>query len=962
MSKVASAAAAMGVGEDQLAAQLSTIISVTKQAPESVGTALRTVYARISDIQAGIEEDGVTLGNYSGKMANLGFNVLDASGHLRDMGTVIEQIGGKWQDLTRQQQINLAQVMAGQRQYSNLIALFDNFQQYNKALETAQNAEGTLQSQQDIYMESTAAHLNQLKAAIENIYDSLINADAMDGVLDDLTTLANLTAQFVDSLGGGGQMLKSLGSIGLMVFSTQIANGINTTITNLENARFQAEQFKASLAEIQEAKNITNNPVTRSLLSNEEQLTRLSRFMSPQQLQVAQSAVTQLQNDIKEIENISDRFYKIQEGAKEAGIQIKDIGNITNDIVAQLKALDLSPVLKNLVKGAGEDVIKDARIVGEQIGEMVKQGIVGSTDQGKAAIQAALDKILNLDATANGEEGINNLIQQYRNGFMELKQVLSDQGVDASFITKLEQELNAENVNLDALQQKLGNLKISAGQTSKGLQEMGNNFQRAFNIESVVRLTGSMSTLVNVTRQLSNIGRIAADDSISGFEKAGQIIGNVITSVSMAIPAVKGLYDALKKIDLARKGSAAITATQVVADKAKEKASKDAAKAKQQQANATNNSANANERDAEMAGVNAGATNAKKMASQGAAGAAGGQVLTEAGGAAGGAASGFAALAGPITAAVVGITLLISVIGMVTSAIKQNREEMIKAKQEQIEAQQEKQAAIEKNQEMIDSIEELNNKYRNGEITRSEMIGSIKDLIEQYGLEKDAIDQLVKSYNNLQGYISKERAEKAMQAAISANKEMDNANALLVDAANNVKTSLGWQMLDGSNRYAIGFGSPSRKVDKGLEEQIQKILSNYDLEGGKSIIVQDTAEGILQGYDRIEEIRKQAEELIATTDYTWDQIKETSIGNAIKWAEEMAEQAQQARAAQEKQHELAGIAYSSAAMADSSNTADFTGVNNAADYIKQRSILISETKRQLQQSDDALAKGIDALL
>jgi len=90
MSKVASAAAAMGVGEDQLAAQLSTIISVTKQAPESVGTALRTVYARISDIQAGIEEDGVTLGNYSGKMAALGFNVLDASGHLRDMGTVIE--------------------------------------------------------------------------------------------------------------------------------------------------------------------------------------------------------------------------------------------------------------------------------------------------------------------------------------------------------------------------------------------------------------------------------------------------------------------------------------------------------------------------------------------------------------------------------------------------------------------------------------------------------------------------------------------------------------------------------------------------------------------------------------------------------------------------------------------------------------------------------------------------------
>jgi len=55
MSKVASAANAMGVGEDKLAAQLSTIISATRQAPESVGTALRTIYARISDIQAGID-------------------------------------------------------------------------------------------------------------------------------------------------------------------------------------------------------------------------------------------------------------------------------------------------------------------------------------------------------------------------------------------------------------------------------------------------------------------------------------------------------------------------------------------------------------------------------------------------------------------------------------------------------------------------------------------------------------------------------------------------------------------------------------------------------------------------------------------------------------------------------------------------------------------------------------------
>jgi TP901 family phage tail tape measure protein len=60
-------------------------------------------------------------------MARLGFNVLDASGNLKDMGDVIEEIGGKWQDLTREQQISLAQTMAGTRQYNNLLTLFDNW-------------------------------------------------------------------------------------------------------------------------------------------------------------------------------------------------------------------------------------------------------------------------------------------------------------------------------------------------------------------------------------------------------------------------------------------------------------------------------------------------------------------------------------------------------------------------------------------------------------------------------------------------------------------------------------------------------------------------------------------------------------------------------------------------------------------------------------------------------------------
>ena len=114
MSKVASAANVMGVDIDQMNAILATTISVTRQAPESVGAAYKTIFARMSTIQAGEEtEDGATLTSYTEKMAALGVSALDTNGKLRDMGDIIEEVGTKWQSWSREQQIAFAQVAAG---------------------------------------------------------------------------------------------------------------------------------------------------------------------------------------------------------------------------------------------------------------------------------------------------------------------------------------------------------------------------------------------------------------------------------------------------------------------------------------------------------------------------------------------------------------------------------------------------------------------------------------------------------------------------------------------------------------------------------------------------------------------------------------------------------------------------------------------------------------------------------
>ena len=225
MSKVASAANLMGVDIDQLNAQLATVVSVTRQAPESVGTAFKTIYARMGDIEAGLDSE-TTLGNYTEKMAEMGFNVLDANGKLRDMGEVIEEIGGKWTTLSREQQVALSQIMAGTRQYNNLLSLFDNWDMYTDALKTSADAAGTLQEQQDIYAESTKAHLQELATATEGVFDSILDANMINSVADALLPIVNGIEQFVDGLGGGIGLLQTFAPLMLKAFGPEIANSI----------------------------------------------------------------------------------------------------------------------------------------------------------------------------------------------------------------------------------------------------------------------------------------------------------------------------------------------------------------------------------------------------------------------------------------------------------------------------------------------------------------------------------------------------------------------------------------------------------------------------------------------------------------------------------------------------------------------------------------------------------------
>ena len=232
-SRVASTAATLGVSQEQLAAQISTIISVTRQAPETVGNSLRTLYSRLADLKMGETlEDGVDLGQFSQAVEDVGVQVLDQTGNLRNMGDIIEDLMVKWQDLSSGQQISLGTTLAGRYQLNSFLTLMNNLEMYQEQLQVATDAAGTLDEQQSVYMDSMAAKINQLTAAGEGLVSTLFNPDDFKPAVDILTQLLNLLTDVINVTGGASNAFLGLASIMAKTFSNQVGRGIANFVQN----------------------------------------------------------------------------------------------------------------------------------------------------------------------------------------------------------------------------------------------------------------------------------------------------------------------------------------------------------------------------------------------------------------------------------------------------------------------------------------------------------------------------------------------------------------------------------------------------------------------------------------------------------------------------------------------------------------------------------------------------------
>ena len=246
-SKVASTASTVGVSTDQLVAQMSTIISVTREAPEAVGNAMKTIYSRLSSLKLGETlEDNVTLNSMTKTLEKIGVQVLDDNNNLRDMGTIIEELQQKWVDLSEAQKMAASVQLAGRYQLNRFLALMNNQDYYKDMMSAAENATGFLNEKQAVYLESLEGHLATLKASIESIATVGLDTDDFNDFLEVLTNITDNIGTTIDAIGGFGPLLEMIGPILLKTFSNNIADSVMRFGSNLEQASIKIKNVEES--------------------------------------------------------------------------------------------------------------------------------------------------------------------------------------------------------------------------------------------------------------------------------------------------------------------------------------------------------------------------------------------------------------------------------------------------------------------------------------------------------------------------------------------------------------------------------------------------------------------------------------------------------------------------------------------------------------------------------------------
>lgn len=245
MSKTASIAASANMEFETTAAILSQIIETTQEAPETAGTALKTIIARFTEVKElysmgelfGTDSEGqeISINKIDTALQSVGISLKDFLTGSKGLDDILLELASKWDSLDIVTQRYIATTAAGSRQQSRFLAMMGDYDRTMELVNAANNSAGASQEQFNKTLDSLDSKLNELKNVWDEFAMGIANNQVIKAGVDTLKILLDLINKLTNSLGEGISGFLKLGvaiaglKIGKTVFSallSQLGNSL----------------------------------------------------------------------------------------------------------------------------------------------------------------------------------------------------------------------------------------------------------------------------------------------------------------------------------------------------------------------------------------------------------------------------------------------------------------------------------------------------------------------------------------------------------------------------------------------------------------------------------------------------------------------------------------------------------------------------------------------------------------
>lgn len=319
LSKVASQANLAGMSIEYTTALLTKGLETTREAPETMGTALKTIIARMremSDYGETLEGD-TDINNVESQLAYVGIALKNEQGELRSTEEVLDELGQKWDTLNKNQQAALAKALAGTRQQSRLIAMMDDYERVIELQETAERSTGATSAQAGVYLEGMEASLNKIQVAWEKIIMTVTDSEVIIGVVSTIASILEGLGNLLDTGPGMVAFLTTASIIGLNILGfkireNKIAKENNYIQSQINLNKLKERKTESDIALIDKRKLVT---------TKKEALTKLEGLKTTLLEKKAKGQITP--EEEKQLQTIDARIAKAKNAVTEAEQELK---------------------------------------------------------------------------------------------------------------------------------------------------------------------------------------------------------------------------------------------------------------------------------------------------------------------------------------------------------------------------------------------------------------------------------------------------------------------------------------------------------------------------------------------------------------------------------------------------------------------------------------------------------------